>query len=613
MYLKCWVGVVLLGLAPSLGWAYSGGRGVFQDPFVLSRPDDLIQLSQTPSDYDKHFVMTKDIDLVGHLFTQPVIAPYHESHVHPFRDDRKFTGTLNGNGHVIRNVTISGQNNVGLFGVLSDRAQIFGLGIEDANIQGTGENVGMLAGHSAGRIRHCYASGTVSGVYQVGGLVGANYYGGSIENCIATGDVSGQDYVGGLVGYSTRSVVLNSYSTCQIRGEAGASAIGGLYGRSSGEAINSFWDTETSGISPDDPVMGTGLSTGQMQDQQTFLGAGWDFVGETENGLGEVWMMPEHGGYPVLSVFHGISPVLPFDHGTALGRCLMSDDPNEVMWNGADVLAVDWDDVALTEIARNQDRYPGHDPNESTVVISLSATVDILDASNLIGIDTGTAVVCQVLDEQGVAVPLTDPLSPFEPSFCWDILSQTLTQIGLQFQVDSAQAIPSRLSQVDFYMYLLESDFLETIEVPFEQMDDWVELIPGFEMIIETVTVEEGQWAYTIKERRTLDSSMEGILTPGTIHCEEIDVMEFHRHSFPLTDQDLIFNRRIVDSEGNLALRGNHNSHSGSGSQGERLDVFRSSGTGVHNIAAIQYVIATSPYTRIVPLTLTDIPVPGRN
>ena len=571
----------MLGLMPSLGWAYSGGRGMAQDPFVLSSPDDLMQLGQTPRDYDKHFVMSKDIDLAGNLFTQAVIAPYHESHVHPFEEERKFTGTLNGNGHVIRNVTITGENNIGLFGVLSSRAQVFGLGIEDANIVGTGQSVGMLAGHNAGRIRHCYASGTVLGVYQVGGLVGVNYYEGSIENCFTAGDVSGQERLGGLVGHSIRSLLLNSYSTCQIKDEVWA-----------------IWTTA-----------GTDFSAVQMRDKQTFLDAGWDFVGETENGLGDVWMMPEAGGYPVLSVFHGISPVLPFDHGTALGRCLLSDDPNEVMWNGSEVIDVDWDNVALTEITKNQDRYPDHDPNDRTFIFSLSGTVDILDANSLIGIDTRTGVVCQVLDEQGVAVPLKDPLSPFEPTFCWDILSQTLSQIELQFQIDSSQAIPSRLSQVDFYVYLLESDLLKTIEVPFEQMDAWIELVPGFEMIIETVTVEEGRWAYTMTERRTLGSSTEGILTPGTVYCEQADEMEFHSHSSPLTDEDLIFNRRIVDEEGNLALRGNHSSYSGRSSQGEHVGVFTVSGTGVHNIAAIQYVIAASPYKRIVPLTVTDIPV----
>ncbi|MBN2132483.1 MAG: hypothetical protein JW741_23475 [Sedimentisphaerales bacterium] len=45
---------------------------------------------------------------------------------------------------------------------------------------------------------------------------------------------------------------------------------------------------------------GTGLTTAEMQIAATFLAAGWDFVGETENGPNDVWTMPE-GDYPRLA------------------------------------------------------------------------------------------------------------------------------------------------------------------------------------------------------------------------------------------------------------------------------------------------------------------------
>ena len=40
-----------------------------------------------------------------------------------------------------------------------------------------------------------------------------------------------------------------------------------------------------------------------MQDIQTYLDAGWDMVGERENGTADIWRMPEGGGYPELAVF----------------------------------------------------------------------------------------------------------------------------------------------------------------------------------------------------------------------------------------------------------------------------------------------------------------------
>ena len=38
-----------------------------------------------------------------------------------------FSGTINGNGHLIRNLTISGMNNLGLIGALGPYAQIYGI------------------------------------------------------------------------------------------------------------------------------------------------------------------------------------------------------------------------------------------------------------------------------------------------------------------------------------------------------------------------------------------------------------------------------------------------------------------------------------------------------
>jgi len=37
-----------------------------------------------------------------------------------------------------------------------------------------------------------------------------------------------------------------------------------------------------------------------MQMAQTFLDAGWDFVGETANGTDDIWWIPEGKDYPRL-------------------------------------------------------------------------------------------------------------------------------------------------------------------------------------------------------------------------------------------------------------------------------------------------------------------------
>ena len=47
---------------------------------------------------------------------------------------------------------------------------------------------------------------------------------------------------------------------------------------------------------PNDPYK---IATADMQDINTFLDAGWDFVDETANGTEDIWFMPEDD-YPSL-------------------------------------------------------------------------------------------------------------------------------------------------------------------------------------------------------------------------------------------------------------------------------------------------------------------------
>jgi len=42
---------------------YSGGTGEPNDPYQIATAADLIALGETPADYDKHFILTADIDL----------------------------------------------------------------------------------------------------------------------------------------------------------------------------------------------------------------------------------------------------------------------------------------------------------------------------------------------------------------------------------------------------------------------------------------------------------------------------------------------------------------------------------------------------------------------
>ena len=562
-------------------------------PYVLSSPEDLIQLGKSLEDYDKHFVLLADIDLAEHTFDQAVIG----------RAD--FTGTIDGNGHVISNLTIIGDKDLGLVGVLEYPGQIFGLGIVDANVVGTGRNLGLLVGDNAGHIRQCFALGTLAGESRVGGLVGDND--GIIDNSFARGSVSGAKHVGGLIGANySRGELVNAYSTCLVQSES-EKYVGGLSGdRRESEIFGSFWDIETSRISSSQA--GTGLTTAPLQDKQTYLQAGWDFVGESENGLAETWLMPEAGGYPVLSIFYGVQPSLPFDSGVVLGRCTLSEDANEVMWNGAEVFDATWDHVSRTEAIANSTGHSSLDPNK-THEVTIHASMHVLDGNNLLGIDARNGVVCQVLDEQGDVLALEGKLSPFESPFCWAMFPETSDTLELQFQLDSNQPIPSHLSQVDFYVYALDCALLTTIDVPFEVTDTWKEVVPGFEVMIETKSFLDGGWQFTLTEKRQ-ERIAESQLLPEITLCEVTEGrgVVFAEH---LWDVDALFDREIITGDDYRSGGGTHGSSGGfDGLPGYRRYALTKTYSEPQEILKIQYTFALSPRTRIVPLTMTNIPMP---
>jgi len=301
---------------------YSGGTGEPNDPYQIATAADLIALGETPEDYDKHFILTADIDLDPNLpgrkvFDKAVIAPGWGT---------LFTGVFDGNGHTISHLTIIGGCQIlGLFG--HSGAYVKNLGVVDVNVIGSGSYVGGLVGHNAGSVTDCYSMGVVSveDGSGVGGLVGVNW--GQVIRCYSTGVVSGNSCVGGLVGvnygeltqcYSTTTVIgtgggigglvgvndddgqfiAGIVTQCYSAGlVSGNSTVGGLVGLNNGFTTTSFWDTQTSG--QNQSAGGTGKTTAEMQDPNTFMAAGWDLVGQPD-GPSDIWAMPEGGGYPIL-------------------------------------------------------------------------------------------------------------------------------------------------------------------------------------------------------------------------------------------------------------------------------------------------------------------------
>jgi hypothetical protein len=211
---------------------FSGGSGTVNDPYLISNVDHLQNMN---SDTDAFYLIVDDIDCSGTsvwdsgMGFQPVGTR-----------TKPFTGSLDGNGYVIEDLTIkrTSSDYIGLFGWIRS-ASISNVSMETADISGR-NNVGGIAGvNSGGSITNCNFRGTVRGTTYVGGLVGQNYFGGgSIAESLVSADIRGISLTGGIAGMNQAGCsIISSYSEGVVSGD---DTTGGVTGDNYGTLEMSF-------------------------------------------------------------------------------------------------------------------------------------------------------------------------------------------------------------------------------------------------------------------------------------------------------------------------------------------------------------------------------------
>ena len=137
----------------------------------------------------------------------------------PWTPVSDFSGTLDGNGHVISGLQISG---AGFFATTEEGAVIQNLGLEGTVNHAGFSPAGALVGRAEGSttITGCYTnvSVTADSMEHVGGIVGEARAACVIENCYSLGTLTGGTsfaYAGGIIGRngSAETTVSNCYTT----------------------------------------------------------------------------------------------------------------------------------------------------------------------------------------------------------------------------------------------------------------------------------------------------------------------------------------------------------------------------------------------------------------
>ncbi len=196
------------------------------------------QLNAMRFDLAGDFTLMNDIDMADFGAFTPIGSD---------SDGNRFTGSFNGNGHVIKNLTIeSAGDDLGFFGV-ADGATITKVGFENANVlwdtTSGGANVAVVVGRSYGStITNSYVSGSfVRGRDHVASFVGGSFTGGSsdtyttVEDCYSTSYIYSTQYqCGGIMGTMVNALI----NRCHFSGVASCSNsnVGGMLSLVDGEA-----------------------------------------------------------------------------------------------------------------------------------------------------------------------------------------------------------------------------------------------------------------------------------------------------------------------------------------------------------------------------------------
>ncbi len=208
--------------------------GVYQ----IETKDNLLWLSQSDeADWSADYVQTANIAFDAADFEEDGICYNEGAGFSPIGNyDTKFTGSYNGKGYTISNLTIKGSNRTAMFGYASG-ATLDSINLVDVTVSGAKYTAALAACAVNTSISACTSSGSVtsSGNTFTGGLIANFYGGGSIINCSNSASVTATEkYIGGIACLvNDDSQVSGCYNTGDITltlSNTGTADAGGLIG-----------------------------------------------------------------------------------------------------------------------------------------------------------------------------------------------------------------------------------------------------------------------------------------------------------------------------------------------------------------------------------------------
>ena len=205
---------------------FAGGSGTLNDPWQIATAE---HLDRVRDDLTAHYILTADIDLSDHENWSPIgafqslsDAPEDAEVPHP---DYAFTGTFDGAGHTISNLTVSCEApmGAGLFGCASGTetgaAFIGNFTLENVNVSGyylVGGAVGLQFMNCSVSDIHLVGNNHLTGLQGIGGIVGTGFD--LISDCSATADITVLGDDGACAGLIAGGTTMSSIRNCEVTG-----------------------------------------------------------------------------------------------------------------------------------------------------------------------------------------------------------------------------------------------------------------------------------------------------------------------------------------------------------------------------------------------------------
>lgn len=184
------------------------GSGKAEDPYMVKSYTDLQALAQATENGNDlagvHFKLANDLSLES-------VSP--ASYVAIGTAGCPFAGVFDGDGKTISNLIIDGTGfiNTGLFGSIGKTGVVKNLNFNRCAVTSFGENIGIVAGESAGTISGVNITSCVVDCNGElgGGIVGNLLAQSVVENCSFSGSVTTAGSVGGIAAEAVEATIKN--------------------------------------------------------------------------------------------------------------------------------------------------------------------------------------------------------------------------------------------------------------------------------------------------------------------------------------------------------------------------------------------------------------------